>query len=173
MVSPVIWSNYTVKKGYQFSRPQPGCHSPNSPPLPHLPRKRSRLAKSQCIQSSKTVLKKSRLIEPTLSHISLFWYSLNTYYILQRWDWICVYPIAFVTNEYTVALKYVYYRKTRYSKWAYLPRKGSLFHHSYGGVSACETYTRGPSYLGHAYSVYCTVKFYSKALHFVLLIGRV
>jgi hypothetical protein len=27
------WScaNYTVKKGYRFSLPQPGCHSPNSP----------------------------------------------------------------------------------------------------------------------------------------------
>ncbi len=24
-------SPYTVKKGYRFSRPQPGCHQPNSP----------------------------------------------------------------------------------------------------------------------------------------------
>ncbi len=24
-------SAYSVKKGYRFSRPQPGCHSPNSP----------------------------------------------------------------------------------------------------------------------------------------------
>ncbi len=27
----IIWQQYTVKKGYQFSRPQAGCHWPNSP----------------------------------------------------------------------------------------------------------------------------------------------
>ncbi len=50
-----------------------------TPPPPHLPRKRSRLAKKSgsMPQDSKTVfmntVKKSRLIGSTLSHISLFW----------------------------------------------------------------------------------------------------
>ncbi len=28
---PPVWDNYTVKKGFRFSRPQPECHLPDSP----------------------------------------------------------------------------------------------------------------------------------------------
>jgi hypothetical protein len=31
MAGNTCYRDYTVKKGYRFSRPQPGCHLPNSP----------------------------------------------------------------------------------------------------------------------------------------------
>ncbi len=90
----------------KMGNPIPPLKRPTAPPPPYLPRKKSRLAKSQCIcpQSSKSVFMNTVKRVDSFPHF--FVLNLNTGFALFEWSGILILPDTpiFLTILYSISI---------------------------------------------------------------------